>query len=98
MATKTSSKTATRKPAASAAGRKTTAAQKPADVEAKAKVPQKGPVAPAEPTTSAKQLKSQPEKADVSGHATPHPTRERHIVWGVFDFELLPQPAAGPAG
>src|SRR5512133_3737055 len=73
MATKTSSKTATRKPAANAAGRKTTAAQKPADVEAKAKVPQKGPAAPSEPTTSAKQLKSQHEKPDVSGHATPHP-------------------------
>ena len=73
MATKTSSKTATRKPAANAAGRKTTAAQKPADVEAKAKVPQKGPAAPAEPTTSAKELKSQPEKPDVSGHAAPHP-------------------------
>ena len=73
MATKTSSKTATRKPAANAAGRKTTAGQKPADVEAKAKVPQKGPAAPSEPTTSAKQLKSQPERPDVSGHATPHP-------------------------
>src|SRR4029077_20710568 len=31
------------------------------------------PAAPAEPTASAKQLKSQPEKPDVSGHATPHP-------------------------
>ena len=73
MATKTSSKTATRKPAASAAGRKTTAPQKPADVAPKAKVPKKGPAAPAEPTASAKQLKSQPEKPDVSRHATPHP-------------------------
>jgi translation initiation factor IF-2 len=73
MATKTSSKTATRKPAASAAGRKTTAPQKPDHVAPKAKVPKEGPAAPAEPTASAKQLKSQPEKPDVSGHATPHP-------------------------
>jgi translation initiation factor IF-2 len=66
MATKTSSKTATRKPAASAAGRKTTAAEKPADVAPKAKVPRKGSAAPAEPAASATQ-QSQPE------HATPHP-------------------------
>src|SRR6266508_2424275 len=72
MATKTSSKTAARKPAASAAGRKTTAPQKPGDVGPKAKVPKKGPAAPAESTAPAKQLKSQPEKPDVSGHATPH--------------------------
>src|SRR6266576_2255879 len=62
MATKASSKTATRKPAASAAGRKTTAPQKPADVAPKAKVPKKGPAARAEPTAPPKQLKSQPEK------------------------------------
>ncbi len=73
MATKASSKTATRKPAASAAGRKTTAPQKPAHVAPKAKVPKKGPAAPAEPTAPAKQLKSVPEKSDVSRHATPHP-------------------------
>jgi len=75
MATKASSKTATRKPAPKAfgAGRKTTAPQKPADVAPKAKVPKKGPAAPAEPTAPAKQLKSQPEKSDVSRHATPHP-------------------------
>ncbi len=73
MATKASSKTATRKPAASAAGRKTTAPHKPAHVAPKAKVPKKGPAAPAEPTAPAKQLKSQPEKSDVSRHATPHP-------------------------
>ena len=66
MATKTSSKTATRKPAASAAGRKTTAAEKPADVAPKAKVPKKGSAAPAEPAASATQ-QSQPEQA------TPHP-------------------------
>jgi hypothetical protein len=66
MATKTSSKTATRKPAASAAGRKTTAAEKPADVAPKAKVPRKGSAAPAEPAASATQ-QSQPEQA------TPHP-------------------------
>jgi len=73
MATKASSKTATRKPAASAAGRKTTAPQKPADVAPKAKVPKKGPAAPAEPTAPPKQLKSQPRKPDVSGPATQHP-------------------------
>ena len=75
MATKASSKTATRKPAPKAfgTGRKTTAPQKPAHVAPKAKVPKKGPAAPAEPTAPAKQLKSQPEKSDVSRHATPHP-------------------------
>ena len=75
MATKASSKTATRKPAPKAfgAGRKTTAPQKPAHLAPKAKVPKKGPAAPAEPTAPAKQLKSQPEKSDVSRHATPHP-------------------------
>src|SRR4249919_2424709 len=66
MATKTSSKTATRKPAASAAGRKTTAAEKPADVAPKAKVPRKGSAALAEPAASATQ-QSQSEQA------TPHP-------------------------
>ena len=55
MATKTSSKTATRKAAPSAAGRKTTAPEKPADVAPKAKVPKKGPAAPAEPAASATQ-------------------------------------------
>src|SRR6266446_10807456 len=75
MATKASSKTATRKPAPKAfgAGRKTTAPQKPAHVAPKAKAPKKGPAAPAESTAPAKQLKSQPEKSDVSRHATPHP-------------------------
>src|SRR4030095_11419145 len=73
MAAKTSSKTATRKPAASAAGRKTTAPQKPADVAPKAKPPKKGPAPPARPTSSAKQIKSQPEKSNVSGQVTPHP-------------------------
>jgi len=66
MATKTSSKTATRKPAANAAGRKSTAAEKPVDVAPKAKVPRKGSAAPAEPAASATQ-QSQPEQA------TPHP-------------------------
>src|SRR5439155_22242915 len=75
MATKASSKTATRKPAPKAfgAGRKTTAPQKPAHLAPKAKVPKKGPAAPTELTAPAKQLKSQPEKSDVSRHATPHP-------------------------
>ena len=71
MATKASSKTAARKPAASAVGRKTTAPQKPTDVASKAKVQKKGPAAPAEQSAPAKQLKSQPEKPDVSGHAAP---------------------------
>jgi translation initiation factor IF-2 len=66
MATKTSSKTATRKTGPSAAGRKTTAPEKPAGVAPKAKLPKKGSAAPAEPTASATQ-QSQPE------HATPHP-------------------------
>src|SRR3954447_19202566 len=55
MATKTSSKTATRKAAPSAAGRKTTAPEKPADVTPKTKVVKKGSPAPAEATASAGQ-------------------------------------------
>jgi translation initiation factor IF-2 len=62
MATKTSSKTATRKAAPSAAGRKTTAPEKPADVTPKAKVVKKGSAAPAEANASATQ-QSQPERA-----------------------------------
>src|SRR6476620_8695506 len=65
MATKTSSKTATRKTSPSAAGRKTTAPEKPAEVALKAKLTKKGSAAPAEPTASATQ-QSQPE------HATRH--------------------------
>ena len=74
MATKTSSKTATRKPAPKAfgAGRKTTAPQKPADVTPKAKVAKKGPEASSAPTASAKQLKGEPEKAETSKRAAPH--------------------------
>src|SRR6476661_442700 len=66
MATKTSSKTATRKTSPSAAGRKTTAPEKPADVTPKAKLAKKGSAAPAQPTASPTQ-ESQPE------HAAPHP-------------------------
>ncbi len=66
MATKTSSKTATRKTGPSAAGRKTAAPEKPAEVAPKAKLPKKGPAAPAKPTASGTQ-QSQPEQA------TPHP-------------------------
>ena len=66
MATKTSSKTATRKAAPSAAGRKTTAPEKPADVTPKAKLAKKGSTPPAEATASATQ-QSQPDQA------TPHP-------------------------
>ncbi|MFL6598449.1 MAG: translation initiation factor IF-2, partial [Chthoniobacterales bacterium] len=72
MATKTGSKTATRKPSASAEGRKTTAPQKQVDVARKAKVLKKGPAAPAEPTAPAKQLRSDSEKPDISEHATLH--------------------------
>ena len=70
MATKTSSKTATRKPAPKAfgAGRKTTAPQKPADVAPKDKVPKKGLEAPAKATAPAKQ----PKKPEGSAHTTPH--------------------------
>lgn len=73
MATKTSSKTATRKPTPSAAGRKSTAPQKPDDIASKAKGPKKGLATPAEATAPAEEGKSQPEKPDVSGQATPHP-------------------------
>ena len=66
MATKTSSKTATRKAAPSAAGRKTTAPEKPAEVAPKGKLPKKGSAAPAEAAASAPQ-QSQPE------HTTPPP-------------------------
>ena len=66
MATKTSSKTATRKAAPSAAGRKTTAPEKPVDVTSKAKLAKKGSAAPAEPTASGTQ-ESRPEQA------APHP-------------------------
>src|SRR6478752_4827950 len=66
MATKTSSKTATRKAAPSAAGRKSTAPEKPADVAPKGKLLKKGSAATAEAAASAPQ-QSQPE------HATPPP-------------------------
>jgi translation initiation factor IF-2 len=66
MATKTSSKTATRKAAPSATGRKITAPEKPVDVTSKAKLAKKGPAAPAEPGDSATK-QSQPE------HAAPQP-------------------------
>src|SRR5215813_3991350 len=75
MATKTSSKTATRKPAPKAfgAGRKTTAPHKPAGLAPKAKLPKKGLKTPATPTAPAKQRTSQAEKPAVSGHPAPHP-------------------------
>src|SRR5207302_11326459 len=70
MATKTSSKTATRKPAPKAfgAGSKSTAPQKPADVAPKDKVPKKGREAPAKATAPLKQ----PKKPEGSAHTTPH--------------------------
>ena len=66
MATKTSSKTATRKAAPSAAGRKITAPEKPVDVAPKGKLLKKGSAATAEAAASAPQ-QSQP------GHSTPPP-------------------------
>src|SRR5215510_5154838 len=71
MATKTSSKTATRRPAPKAfgAGRKTAAPQKPTDVTPNSKA-KKGPATVAEPTASGKQLKGQPEKPEISKRAT----------------------------
>src|SRR5436190_8038241 len=74
MATKTSSKTATRKPAPKAfgAGRKTTAPQKPADVASKAKKGLKTDVAPAAAPPPARHT-TQPEKPGVSGQAAPPP-------------------------
>jgi len=71
MATKTSSKTAMRKPTATAASRKPTAPQGPADLARKPKLAKKGPAASAELT--AKRLKGPSEKADVSGQPIPHP-------------------------
>jgi translation initiation factor IF-2 len=73
MATKTSSKTATRKPAPKAfgAGRKTTAPPKPADVTPKARVAKKEPDAPSAPTASGKHLKSQAGEAEKK-RTTPH--------------------------
>ena len=73
MATKTGSKTATRKPAAKAfgAGRKTSAPQKPAGVAPKAKPPKKGLETEVALKTTApeKQRTGRPEKFDVSGKA-----------------------------
>ncbi len=77
MATKTSGKTATRKPAAKgfAAGRKTTAAQKPAVVAPKVKPQKKGLETEGAPETTAseKQRTERSEKLDVSKKAPPHP-------------------------
>jgi translation initiation factor IF-2 len=73
MATKTGSKTATRKPAAKAFGaeRKTSAPQKPAGIAPKAKPPKKGLETEVAPKTTApeKQRTGRPEKFDVSGKA-----------------------------
>jgi translation initiation factor IF-2 len=77
MATKSSSKTATRKaaPKALGGGRKTTAAQKPA-VAPKAKSPKKGldtEVASAGTATPGKERPLPSEKAEISGQPSPHP-------------------------
>ena len=74
MAAKTSSKTATRKPAPKGfgAGRKTTA-PKPGDVAAKSKAVKKPVETPAgEPSAPTKQRSSQSQKKDLSEPATPH--------------------------
>jgi hypothetical protein len=75
MATKTNSKTATRKPAAKsfAAGRKTTAVQKPAVVAPKDKPQKKGLETEGAPETTAseKQRTGRSEKLDVSKKAHP---------------------------
>src|ERR1041385_9027882 len=80
MATKTSSKIATRKPTAKpfASGRKTAAPQKRDDVAAKTKLSKKGPgkdVAGVDAAASAKPSTTQREKPEpaVSAHAAPHP-------------------------
>src|SRR5215217_6475669 len=73
MATKTSGKTATRKAASSAAGLKTTAPQKPAQLAPKGKPPKKGAPATAESTTSAKQLTTEAEKSEASKRAASQP-------------------------
>src|SRR5689334_7189831 len=75
MATKTSSKTATRKPAPKAfgAGRKTTAPQKPAEIVTKGKAPRKPAETPAEPAVPAGQRPAPAEKADVAAHPGSHP-------------------------
>jgi translation initiation factor IF-2 len=74
MATKTSSKTATRKPAPKAfgAGRKTTAPEKPADVGSKAKKGLKTDVATAAAPSPVKHT-TQSQKPGVSGQTSPHP-------------------------
>ena len=74
MATKTSSKTATRKPAPKAfgAGRKTIAPEKPADVASKAKKGLKTDVAPAAAPPPVRQRTTQPQKPGISGQASPH--------------------------
>jgi translation initiation factor IF-2 len=75
MATKTSSKNASRKPAPKAfgSGRKSTAPQKPGDVASKAKRGLKPDVGPAATSLPARQRTTQPEKTGVSGQANPHP-------------------------
>ena len=67
MATKTSSKTATRKAAPSAAGRKTTAPEKPADVAPKGKLPKKGSAAPAE----ASRIRAKQQEPTRTRHPAP---------------------------
>ena len=75
MATKTSSKTATRKPAPKAfgAGRKTTAPQNPADVAPKAKKGLKTDVAAVAAPPSVRQRTTKPQKPGISGQASPQP-------------------------
>src|ERR1043166_3921935 len=75
MATKTGSKTATRKPAPKGfgAGRKTTAPDKPADVAAKTKPSKKAPeTAATDAGTPAKQRAGHAQKSDAPVQALPH--------------------------
>src|ERR1700758_1315736 len=80
MATKTSSKTATGKPAPKpfGTGRRTTAPEKPAGAEPKTKLPKKGletVPAPADAAARAKSRAIEPEQteAQVSAHPSSHP-------------------------
>src|SRR5215469_6818232 len=73
MATKTSGKTATPKPAPIRPARKSTAPQKPADFPSKTKKQLETDIAPQAAPPSVRQGATEPEKIGVSGQASPHP-------------------------
>jgi translation initiation factor IF-2 len=73
MATKTSGKTATPKPAPVRPARKSTAPQKPATVALKTKKQLETDIAPQAAPRPVKQGATEQEKIDVSGQASPHP-------------------------